>query len=384
MAATSDVRVSAGASHAPIESHAPTKRIPELDGVRGLAIALVLIYHYVDVGVPGNKVLYYAALPTHLMWSGVDLFFVLSGLLIGGILLDNRESRGYFPVFYARRIFRIFPLYYLMTALLVAGVWTFPRSPLFQGTMPLWTYPLYAQNLVGDFTRAGVWMGATWSLAVEEQFYLLFPVMVRLFSRRALLATLGICVLGAPLLRTALVMKGWGFEQVYPLLPCRADALALGVVAATIVRSEDAKAWIKEHSRLLYVCMLALFAATPTMLKWTTYRYVGTVGYSIFDVAYFLLIVLLLVAPIRLMKRALRARWLGWLGMISYCVYLIHEPIREGLFLLFRLGAHPGITGLTTALVTVAALAVTVAVAHVSWLVFEKRMIRRAHLRYRY
>jgi peptidoglycan/LPS O-acetylase OafA/YrhL len=140
MAATSDVRVSTGASNAPIGSHAPTQRIPELDGVRGLAIALVLIYHYSGGGVPANKVLYYAVLPTHLMWSGVDLFFVLSGLLIGGILLDNRESPGYFPVFYARRVFRIFPIYYLMTALLVAGVWIFPHSPLFQGTMPLWTY----------------------------------------------------------------------------------------------------------------------------------------------------------------------------------------------------------------------------------------------------
>jgi peptidoglycan/LPS O-acetylase OafA/YrhL len=237
---------------------------------------------------------------------------------------------------------------------------------------------------MGDFTRAGVWMGVTWSLAVEEQFYLLFPLMVRFFSRRALLAILGICVLGAPLLRTALVMNGWGFEQVYPLLPCRADALALGVFAAIIVRSEDAKAWFKEHSRLLYACMLALFAATPTMLKWTNYRYVGTAGYSILDLAYFLFIVLLLVAPIPLMKRALRARWLGWLGMISYCVYLIHEPVREGLFLLFGLGDHPGITGLTTALVTVAALAATFAIAQLSWLVLEKRMIRRAHQRYQY
>jgi peptidoglycan/LPS O-acetylase OafA/YrhL len=100
MAATSDVRVSTGASNAPIGSHAPTQRIPELDGVRGLAIALVLIYHYSGGGVPANKVLYYAVLPTHLMWSGVDLFFVLSGLLIGGYcsITENRQAISRFSM----------------------------------------------------------------------------------------------------------------------------------------------------------------------------------------------------------------------------------------------------------------------------------------------
>jgi peptidoglycan/LPS O-acetylase OafA/YrhL len=359
-------------------------RIPELDGVRGLAIALVLIYHYAAGSTPGNKALYYALLPTHMMWSGVDLFFVLSGLLIGGILLDHRESPGYFSVFYARRFYRIFPLYYLMTALLIAGVWAFPRSPLFQGSMPLWTYPLYAQNLLGDFTRAGVWMGATWSLAIEEQFYLVFPFLVRRFSRRGLITILGICILGAPLLRTILVMSGWGFEQIHPLLPCRADELALGVGAAIIIRRDLAKAWIKEHATLLYLVLLALFAALPTMLKWTTYKYLGTIGYSILGVTYCLLILLLLVAPIPLMKRAFRSRWLCWLGTVSYCVYLIHEPVRAGLYLLLRLGAHPAITGLPTLLATIAALAITLVVAQASWLLLEKRLIKRAHLRYRY
>ena len=363
--------------------HAPAKRIPELDGVRGLAIAFVLIYHYVRLNIPGNA-LYYSFLPTHLMWSGVDLFFVLSGLLIGGILLDHRESRGYYSVFYARRIHRIFPLYYLMLALLVAGVWAYPHSPLFLRSMPLWVFPLYAQNLLGDFTRAGVWMGVTWSLAVEEQFYLLFPFMVRLLSRKALLAFMGMCILGAPLLRTILVIRGWGFEQVYPLLPCRADTLALGVVAAMIIRSKGAKAWIRSNSRLLYFCLLALFAALPTMVKWTTYKYVGTVGYSILGVMYFLLIVLLLVTPIPLMTKFFCARWLGWLGAVSYCVYLIHEPVRIGLFLLFGLGNDPSITGLRTLLVTIAALAVTLAIAQASWLFLETPLIKRAHLRYRY
>jgi len=365
-------------------SYASPKRIPELDGVRGLAIALVLIYHYANVNVPGNAMLYYVFLPTHLMWSGVDLFFVLSGLLIGGLLLDHRESRRYYSVFYARRVHRIFPIYYLMIAMLVAGTWAFPQSPLFLGSMPLWTFPLYAQNLLGDFTRAPVWIGVSWSLAVEEQFYLLFPLIVRLFSRKNLLRLMGICIVGAPLLRTILIMHGWGFEQIYPLLPCRADALALGVVAAIIQRSQNARSWIRENSKRLYLCLLALFAVLPTILKWTTYSFVGTIGYSILGVTFFLLILLLLVAPLPFMKSAFNTYWLRWLGAVSYCVYLIHQPVRVGLFLLFRLGNEPRIDGPTTLLVTIAALVVTLVVAQASWLVLEKRLINRAHLRYPY
>jgi peptidoglycan/LPS O-acetylase OafA/YrhL len=370
---------------APQEASAtPAKRITELDGVRGLAIALVVVYHYANFAIPGNKVLYYVFLPTQLMWSGVDLFFVLSGLLIGGILIDHRESRGYYSVFYARRVHRIFPIYYLMIALLVVGVWAFPRSPLFQGSMPLWTYPLYAQNLMGDFTRAPVWIGVAWSLAVEEQFYLVFPLIVKLFSRKALLILMGSCVFAAPLLRAILVLSGWGFEQISPLLPCRVDALALGVIAAFIIRSEDAKAWVRKKSKSLYWCLAALFALQPTMLKWAAYGYKGTVGYSIFGVSYFLLLVVLLITPMRPIKSLLRTPWLCWLGTVSYCVYLIHQPVRVGLFLLFGLGRDPSITGTTTIFVTIGALAVTLGIAEASWIVLEKRLVKRAHIRYRY
>lgn len=365
-------------------AYAPAERIPELDGVRGLAIALVLIYHYANISAPGNRMLYYALLPTHLMWSGVDLFFVLSGFLIGGILLDHRGARRYYSVFYARRVHRIFPLYYLMIALLGLGAWVFPHSPLFLGRLPLWTFVLFAQNLMGDFTRAPVWVGVSWSLAVEEQFYLVIPLVVRLFSKTVLLGLMATCIIGAPLLRTLLIMHAWDFERVNALLPCRADALALGVVAATIVRSEVAKQWIRENAKPLYVCLLGLFAVLPTMLKWTTYRYVGSVGYSILGVMYFLLILLLLIAPFRFMRSAFNARWLRWLGTVSYSVYLIHQPVRLGLFLTFQLGKNPSITGPTTLLATIAALGVTFAVAQTSWVLLEKRLIRRSHMCYKY
>jgi peptidoglycan/LPS O-acetylase OafA/YrhL len=194
--------------------------------------------------------------------------------------------------------------------------------------------------LTGDFTRGAARIGITWSLAVEEQFYLLFPYIVRLLSRKALLVLMGFCVLAVPLLRTLLVMKGWQFEQVYPLLPCRADALALGVIAGIMMRTEAAKGWISEHRKILFLCLLALIASLPTVLKWTSYRYVGTIGYSMLAVMYFLLIVLVLIAPTTLMKKTFCAGWLRRLGVISYCPYLIHEPVRRSLFLLLKPGKN--------------------------------------------
>jgi peptidoglycan/LPS O-acetylase OafA/YrhL len=336
------------------------------------------------VSFPKNSLLYFAFLPTHLMWSGVDLFFVLSGFLIGGILLDRRESQGYYSVFYLRRVHRIFPLYFLMIALLIAGVWIFPRSPLFKGSLPLWVYPIFAQNLMGNFLRAPFWIAPAWSLAIEEQFYLIFPCIVRRLSRRALLVFLAICILGAPLLRTTLLLSGLDYKQIHPLLPCRADALALGAAAAIVARNGRAKAWIAEHSKALYGCLLALPIAAGTMLKWADYWYQGTIGYSIFGLMYFLLVVLLLLAPVPLLTRIFRARWLGWLGSVSYCVYLIHEPVIGGLFLLIGRDPSSAAPGLPTLLVTSAALAIVLLTAQASWAFLERPLIRRAHARYRY
>lgn len=360
------------------------RRIPELDGIRGLAIAMVLAFHYFAGTLPAKNFLYYALLPTHLMWSGVDLFFVLSGFLIGGILLDQRESQGYYSVFYLRRFHRIFPLYYLMIALFLAGRWLLPHAPIFVGRMPLWVYPLYAQNLMGDYTKAAPWFGPTWSLAVEEQFYLLFPAIVRVFNRKALLIFLGLCVAGAPVLRTILILHGNGPEQVHALLPCRADTLALGVMAALIMRSEGAKMWVLQKRGVLYACLSVLILGIASTVKWTNYLYAGAVGYSMFAFMYFLLIVLLLVTPFAAMSRFFRLRTLGWLGVVSYCVYLIHEPVRTGVLYLLGLQSFDGRVTLGTVCASIASFAVTLGIAQISWILLERRLIERAHKRYRY
>ncbi len=117
-------------------------RIPELDGIRGIAIGMVLIAHCFDIVSRPGSALAYALVPLRLDWTGVDLFFVLSGFLIGGILLDARESSNYFRVFYTRRFFRIVPIYAVL--LLCAGITWYLSSigiigeyeELFAGRLP--------------------------------------------------------------------------------------------------------------------------------------------------------------------------------------------------------------------------------------------------------
>lgn len=361
------------------------KRITELDGLRGLAILMVLIFHYARFQPSQHSVLYYLLLPIGLTWSGVDLFFVLSGFLIGGILIDHKNSANYFKAFYFRRIHRIFPVYYLLIGTFLIARFLFPTSDLFVSAMPAWAYILFAQNLFSPFlvTLGAPWMGVTWSLAIEEQFYLLLPMIVRKVSRQGLLAVVVACIFGAPLLRTALFLQGWRFEQLHPFFPCRTDALGLGVLAAIVFRSDVAKSWVRRNARFGYAVWAALLVAMLALLKFRTWGVAATIGYSIVDLFYFVSMLLVLLAPVPVVQRALVWRWLRWLGTVSYCVYLIHEPILAVVLLFFK--TNPWLIGKPSSLAaTVIALALTSLIAQLSWVCLERPLMRKAHTRYKY
>jgi peptidoglycan/LPS O-acetylase OafA/YrhL len=234
---------------------APTGHIPALDGLRGLAILGVMLFHQTVMAV-GTGLEHAFVDLSHLLSSGVDLFFVLSGFLITGILYDSRGGSHYYRNFYARRFLRIFPLYYavLFVALVILPYFSHPKLAKWShvgGLGQVW-YWLYLSNwsiaLGGVGVRHGM-IDISWSLSIEEQFYLIWPVMVQWFSRRRLI---GICVgliATAFGVRLALRLAGAPIIWAMMLTPARMDDLAVGALIALLARGRGGLASLVPAAR---------------------------------------------------------------------------------------------------------------------------------------
>jgi peptidoglycan/LPS O-acetylase OafA/YrhL len=367
----------------------PQERIPELDGLRGMAILLVMVAHYFAVpGVGAASLLngYWFRLG----WTGVDLFFVLSGFLIGGILLGARDSPNYFKTFYARRFFRIIPVYYawiLLYAVLSMVAWNFLTARV--GTVQkidisIPAHLLFLQNF-HEFLKSTVsfwWFSSTWSLAVEEQFYLVAPLLVRYLPRRILAAVLVLVTIGAPLLRYAVrtgVSEGpW---LAYRLMPCRADSLAVGVLAALLWNNPKARAWLESHALVLYGLFAIFFAGVSYLWRWypdPLLPETQTVGYT--WLAFFFAVLLLLVISRRksLLAWFLRLGLLRELGGVSYCIYIIHTAVYLFCHMLV-LHTLPAVTDGRAAFVTLLAAVITYVIAKLSWKFLEQPLLKRGH-----
>jgi len=222
------------------------QRIPALDGLRGIAIGLVIVYHTVfRLPAAEGGVLATILAAARLAWTGVDLFFVLSGFLIGGILLDAVGSPHYFKTFYLRRAYRILPVYFVLMGVFslrfVFGVKSVGAlGKLTESQLPLLSYFTFTQNIwMAVLGTAGVGtMAMTWSLAIEEQFYLTIPFLIRKIARSRLPILLLGVVIGAPILRTLLLLAPErGHFAAFVLMPCRADGLCMGVLCALAART---------------------------------------------------------------------------------------------------------------------------------------------------
>ena len=374
-----------------------TDRIPELDGLRGIAITMVLLYHYYQqtlVGRPGSIEAYLQS-ALGLCWSGVDLFFVLSGFLIGGILLDAKASTNFFQVFYQRRFFRIVPVYVAILILfpLLAHLvqqanlgdfsWLIAGKPL-----PWYSYLTFTQNFwMANGERFGAMtLAVTWSLAVEEQFYLTLPVLVRKLTGPQLMKFVRIGIYAAPLLRIVLGLHfPHNWIAPFALAPCRADSLLFGVLAAMLIRDTHWRERI-QHAHFSFVALIAmLFTGVVALSIWTPEVYhpvMQAVGYSWLAMFYVSVLLYALTRPTSALSRALRAKWLGCLGGIAYGTYLIHEMIQGLMFGLIWHG-EPVITGGRTFLTSVAALGMTLMIAHLSWKYFEFPLVNRYRTAYR-
>ncbi|HUK30805.1 MAG TPA: acyltransferase [Candidatus Acidoferrum sp.] len=367
------------------------KRIPELDGLRGIAISLVIILHYFTAALTVYRPhpLAYLQIATRLSWSGVDLFFVLSGFLIGGILLDARGSANYFKVFYLRRFCRIFPIFFVFLALIGLCYWfiypfhRFLMDWLFAAPMPWYSYPTFTQNFwMAKWNYLGpASLSITWSLAVEEQFYLTLPALIRFVRSSLLPYVLGAGILSAPLLRIALIIwRPQAQTALYVLLPCRMDALLLGVFAAYLFRKPGFAQSMYAHRKLLWSLFAILAAGLVyfTSTSGNTSVPMASIGYDWLALFYLTALVLALVHTQSWLARMLRWRWLMSLGTIAYGAYLFHYVI-YGLCMAYLRGEGSVLGNFPDVAVTLFALALTIFFTALSWRFFEKRVVRWGH-----
>jgi peptidoglycan/LPS O-acetylase OafA/YrhL len=363
------------------------RHVPALDGLRGIAILLVLLHHF-TIMRPVAAIDRAFSNVAIVGWSGVDLFFVLSGYLITGILLDSRDSPRYFRSFYMRRTLRIFPIYYLVVFLSTVVLPWFPFwNRLLAGPGPLqqpWAYWLYLSNFAIAW-RPGLHHGIldiSWSLAIEEQFYLLWAPIVWLVPTRRLGLLLAGVIVAAPLARIVALAFDVHHIPVYVNTAFRADSLAFGGLIAWLARSGKLAPW----SRVAPWTALAGLAAIAAVAwadgePWWWGGTMQRIGYSVMAMT----AGSLLVAAVRepghgWWPRALSAGWLRAFGRYSYCLYLIHLPfMRLARDLWFTPGDVPTLAGSQLPgqlLFYLAAGIPAFALAWCSWRFFEAPILR--------
>jgi peptidoglycan/LPS O-acetylase OafA/YrhL len=361
------------------------RRVPELDGIRGLAILLVIYWHYVaapNVLAPAGSLGWTLYRIGILSWSGVDLFFVLSGYLIGGILIESRDSPDYFKAFYVRRAFRILPLYLLFCGCGTAVVMLLPALGRVVGhPMPLWVYATFSQNFWLAHHSWDAYMGETWSLAVEEQFYLTLPFIIRLVPRSRLPGTVAGLVVASVIGRTLMYLhygSEWG-TAAYTLMPCRADALMLGALGALAVRDQRARRFMTE-CRWALPAAVALSGAAVAVLTaegWTmSTRPMSTLGYTALAIFYLALLLWAVMRRGTWWAAVMRTRFLGGLGSLAYCLYLVHgSALNIASYLMHGRLRGSGPDWPAAAI----GLACAVGFSAVSWRYLESRMIGIGH-----
>lgn len=313
---------------------ATSERISALDGVRGLAILMVLAHQLVLDGGPEARWWRLVMLPMEAGWIGVQLFFVLSGFLITRILSATRDSDNYWQSFYMRRALRIFPLYYLLLAGMFWGashIDSLPDGFVVEPGDRIWFWA-YLSNW-GTLWGVGVGsLGHCWSLAVEEQFYLVWPLVVRWLGNRRLTQLCTLLALAALVLRVILLGVGADRGAIYTNTLTRVDALALGALAAIASNGETKVAWfdwLRKHWLALAIVVAGVGAVCGGFSRVNMLTL--SIGHTVLALACAVWIVEVASreaagVPLNWL-RLLQSRVLCLFGKHSYAIYLIHLPV---------------------------------------------------------
>jgi len=386
-------------SNAPKIEVSSDRRIPVLDGLRGIAVLLVLVFHFWEFGTTTGTSLWERAYAgaAGMGWAGVDLFFVLSGFLITGILYDSRGSRHYYQVFYGRRTVRIFPLYYASLALFfwiipfllvrmhhtnLAEAHNGPHAKLFA-----WTYLVNWYEGAKGFNVLSLPLQPFWSLAIEEQFYLAWPFLVLTLGRRRLM---GVCVgLMAFAFASRAVLYGFHLPYAaYMWTFCRADSLAVGALVALCARDpQHWKTLVKWARFLALPAICAVIGVRILNPECTTGPgsspnfFMGTFALSLLGIFFGSCVAMAVcLRQGTFMHRFLGSPFLRFFGKYSYCMYICNVPLivffsKAGLNSdhLFHFVHNEFLAVLT---LNGLAFAATIGVALASWNLYEKQWLK--------
>ncbi len=331
---TSSVSVSGSVVSSSDGRSSPQHRLSHvlaLDGLRGIAILLVILHnspHY----APATGLIYVVALIAAVGWIGVQLFFVLSGFLITSNLFDAQGATNYFRVFFARRALRIFPLYFTALAL---GLIVFPwlignQFPAWHEQIWLWTFLF---NWAHPLGAPALGFPHFWSLAVEEQFYLVWPFLLYRTAPQRLARLCVSLMVAALIIRVAMsIHLGADTEEVYEFTVCRMDALAAGALIAALLRYPGGLDLIKRNATRLVPAAIAVLLVGAVITRAYTRGSISnqTIGYTLLTIGFALIVLAAVVSSGALnlrLQRILSNRALRSIGKYSYGMYVIHFPI---------------------------------------------------------
>jgi peptidoglycan/LPS O-acetylase OafA/YrhL len=325
------------------------RRVVELDGLRGLMTIVVIVSHYFGEVPHGLSA-------TMLGWLAVDMYFVLSGYLVGKLIFERKQHSNFFAVFYVRRVCRTIPAY-LFTVLAVFGLLQLIGQPWADADVrfPIWSYLSFSQNFL-MISTGGIgahWLAPTWTLTVEEHFYLLVPALIVFVPGRRLIAVLLAIMVGAVLLRTAIYrLHDISDMAAVVLLPSRADILACGILAAIACKTSDVP-WDRLQLPLRMTPIIMLVAMLVLrLLDNGSFETLGPLLAAIGCATFILSIVN--GAP---EAKRFKPRVLQFFGNNGYGLYLTHLPVL-GLMHGLILGTMPDIATWQQWLVTLGALPV--------------------------
>ena len=359
----------------------PIKHIPQLDGWRGIAIIMVICYHYFP-----------NCLICNFGWSGVDLFFVLSGFLISSRLLPYLDDKKLLSKFYRNRLLRIAPLYFafllvfFLAWFLLASKATLASYPFY--TYHWWHFFFFIQNwtFIFNFPPGGIHLNHLWSLAVEEQFYLIFPLFILLVKDRRRLMAAGIFLIILIVVCRCLYFYFFivnnEYERIYWNTFFRMDSLLTGFVLFLLYeRKTIAFTVIKGLKYFVWIVILILISGI--IINGTPNKHAAfftTIGYTVIAIVYAYFLYVGIQNKNKILNRITLNSFLRYTGKISYGMYIFHWPVLQLGFTALRIifvKMHFIPEGNIFHLVTaVCCIAITFGISHISFRYYESYFLK--------